>query len=368
MKKVIFFGLVWLCFAAETFAASSTILSYPTLYRGPRALAMGDAYTAVGRDAEAVFYNPAGLHSMPFNISVNVGLEADQNVFDLYQDISDTMGSGSSDDTTTQVMDLLERNQGKTVHGRLASFPRVAWKSFLVGGFAQGMLDAKLHNPLSSQGAMEITSINGLGGVVGGSLNIKQVNGLRIGASMKQMYFATIQTNLGVDTLAGGGDSLLEDATIKTDMGFDIGALYDIKKGKLGKWDAQVGASFMNITGYQYSADESIPMVMNLGISIRPKLTKYTGKTLFAFDIQDVLFAHSQDGSLWKRIHMGAEQSFLGDHLQFRAGLNQGYLSAGIGLDIWIAKAAFTYYTEEMGAYAGQDPDQRYLGELTLGW
>jgi len=54
--------------------------------------------------------------------------------------------------------------------------------------------------------------------------------------------------------------------------------------------------------------------------------------------------------------------------LAVRAGLNQGYLSAGATLDLWVLRFDFATYSEEIGAYAGQREDRRYVAQITVGW
>ena len=94
----------------------------------------------------------------------------------------------------------------------------------------------------------------------------------------------------------------------------------------------------------------------------------FLAEVILAADYEDIGKAYEQDDSTWKRVHLGGEFGLLNRHLLVRAGLNQGYPTYGAELDIWLIRLGYTFYSEEMGAYAGQDKDDRHLVQLTLGW
>lgn len=65
-----------------------------------------------------------------------------------------------------------------------------------------------------------------------------------------------------------------------------------------------------------------------------------------------------------KKIHLGSEAS-LGP-LDLRAGLSQGYLTYGVGLDLWFFNIEAASYATELGTYAGQDKSDRYNVSITF--
>jgi hypothetical protein len=67
---------------------------------------------------------------------------------------------------------------------------------------------------------------------------------------------------------------------------------------------------------------------------------------------------------LSQKIHLGTEAS-LGP-LDLRAGFSQGYLSYGVGLDLWLFQLDAAAYTTEMGTYAGQSRNDKYNISLTI--
>jgi hypothetical protein len=51
-----------------------------------------------------------------------------------------------------------------------------------------------------------------------------------------------------------------------------------------------------------------------------------------------------------------------------RAGLYQGYPSYGFTADLKYLKASYAFYIEELGAFAGQNPDRRNMVQIVLGF
>lgn len=65
-----------------------------------------------------------------------------------------------------------------------------------------------------------------------------------------------------------------------------------------------------------------------------------------------------------KKIHTGVELSL--PLIDLRAGLSQGYMTYGLGLDLWILRVEVAQFTEEFGIYPGQTPESRLQVSLTL--
>lgn len=65
-----------------------------------------------------------------------------------------------------------------------------------------------------------------------------------------------------------------------------------------------------------------------------------------------------------KKIHLGTEASI--GPIDLRAGLSQGYVTYGVGLDLWFFNLEATSYATELGTYAGQDRSERYNVSVTF--
>ena len=372
MKKIIisFITVYCLLFTAY-FAHAGTLYNYPYLYKGIRSLGMGGAFTAVGKDADALFYNPAGLYDMGFQLAlINPLIEVDQNVTSLAGDAQTAMKKDTETERTAALTDLISKNMGKALHGKVSLFPHVAVKNFAVGVVGQGMVDGRLHNPLSSQGAVEVSGGYEYGPVAGFSIK-PPLTGLRIGAGAKYISNSWYEKQITIVDIAGQNIDPTKDMLSKSDFSLDVGLLYDLPDTPfISIFKPRLGLSVLDITDLDFQTGgvgRKIPMRTNLGISINPSIP-FLADTTLALDYQDITGAYKQDNSTWKRMHMGAEVGILRRHILLRAGINQGYPSIGAALDIWILKLAYAYYTEEMGAYSGQDKDTRQVVQMTLGW
>ena len=148
-----------------------------------RSLGMGGAYTAVGGDAEGVFYNPATLYDMGLQINlINPLVEVDENAMDLYSDISDALDLSTDIERTDALLDIASENAGEPLHARAALFPSVAVKSYAVGFLGQGTFDGRIHN--QSSRIVEIQGNYEYGPAGGASFSLP-VTGLRLGIGGK---------------------------------------------------------------------------------------------------------------------------------------------------------------------------------------
>jgi hypothetical protein len=87
----------------------------------------------------------------------------------------------------------------------------------------------------------------------------------------------------------------------------------------------------------------------------------------FAIDYVDIFNQFDQDNDIAKRIRLGVECKFL-DIIFVRAGLYQGYFTAGLNLEARVVRLDLLTYAEEVGAYAGQRADRRYAGRFVFGF
>lgn len=71
-----------------------------------------------------------------------------------------------------------------------------------------------------------------------------------------------------------------------------------------------------------------------------------------------------QSGPLVKKLHLGAEASI--GLLDLRVGLNQGYLTYGVGIDLWLFRLDAAAYSEEIGVGSSLAKSDRYQATLTF--
>lgn len=373
-------------FPASAFADPS-MLEYPYIYKSTRAMGMGGAYTAVGGRVDSLFYNPAGLINIPqdkgwevnlINLSVEYGKNSEQFLKDMKDafDTQDLNGDGSSnDDQLRAVNDVLAKYRGENLHLRVADFTSIGhsydrW-AFGVGGIGSGRLDALTHQGFGSDGFLEVDADATYGALGGFSYGV--TDNLFAGISVKSLHRETLIHNFTarelVDNQNNLSDYIQKDLKKSGDAtGFDLGVIW--KFAPASPLKPTFGASIMNVGNLNFGAAGTLPQTVNLGVAINPSIPWSRSLTVAA-DYVDLLNNFKQDKDMAKRLRFGAElQIFdiLPAEVALRAGWYNSSPTLGFDVRLLIFTISYAMYTEELGAYAGQDKDKRQLVTLDIGW
>ena len=374
---------------ASVFAQNPSSLEYPYIYKSTRAMGMGGAYTAVGGKVDTLFYNPAGLINIPQDkgwevngVPLNLSAEVNKNGQEFAKDLQDALKTGDlngdgnkNDDQLKAANDVLAKFRGDNLHVRVADFPSFGksyggW-AFGAGAFASGRFDGIAHQGFGEEGLLEVNAdafYGALGGfskavapnVVAG-LSLKYLHRISLIHAFTARELVDKQDNLGnfvTDDLKKEGNAL----------GADVGVLWRFSPASPLK--PSLGASVMNAGDLNFGNAGRIPQSVNLGVSINPTLT-WARSLLVGADYIDVLHNYKQDKDLPKRLRLGAELQLLDINpveLAVRAGMYEGSPTAGFDLRLLVFTFSYALYTEELGAYPGQDKDRRQLLTLNIGW
>jgi hypothetical protein len=373
--------------ATEAVAQTPTSREYPYLYKSPRAMGMGGAYTAIGGRVDTLFYNPAGLSNIPKDKGwevnlLNVSAEASKNSVNFYNDLMDAVktgdlnGNGSaSDDQQLAVNDVLNKYMGEHLHIRVADFTSFGKSynslSFGIGALASGRLDAIPHQGFGPEGILEVDADATYGAVGGVSLPLN--SRLTLGLSAKYLHRESVLHNFTPQELVNNYNNLdkfiTEDLKKKGNaLGFDAGAIYRFAPASW--WRPSIGVSAMNIGDLDFKDAGTLPMTINAGIAVNPRITTFRS-LLLGLDYVDITNNFTQDTDMAKRLRFGAElQLFDREYVEFalRAGMYQGYPTFGADLRLATFLFSGTMYSEEVGAYAGQNKNTRYLVTFNFGW
>ncbi len=375
MKRALF-TLFWL--AVLVFPSMARADELPWLYRGIRPLGMGDAFLTLADDSNALFYNPAGLAQIDkWNVQIlNPLVEVSKSSIKLVQDIGDLKG-----DDPGSVADFLNDHMGEHQHFRLSLFPNFTMHNFGFGILGQGRLDAEVRNPAFPEA--KLFGGSDVGGVAGVAYSFFS-NNLKVGLGGKYIQRNAIDRTYGPSDIASPDfDPLKNDKISKSDFAFDLGTILDLPVPTLRP---AVGAVIANIgdldlpSGSSCPASETItangqtfcgmPMQINVGAGIHP--TFGIARTALELQINDVTKKTGNDDDMGKRIHIGAELKI--PVISVRVGVNQfgkdpaKYFTAGVGIDFLLLKLDVATYAEEVGAFAGQREDRRYVAQLALGF
>ncbi|HTF99421.1 MAG TPA: hypothetical protein VK654_02395 [Nitrospirota bacterium] len=389
-EKTACVAVITLLLAAAPCGASAqepTTREYPSLYKSPRAMGMGGAYVAVGGRTDALFYNPAGLSTMPQDKGWEVNLlgisaEYSKNAKDFASnlrnafDVMDTNNSGSTDDEKLQaVNNVLAKYRGQEIHVRAADFTSIGKSydrfAFAVGGLGSGRIDAIPHEGLGADGILEVNADVTYGGAGGASFGLTP--NIIAGLGVKALHRESVTHSFTAQELVNNQDRLND--YIKKDLrkkgnavGFDAGLLW--KFAPISPFRPALGVSVQNIGNLSFGEAGRIPQTVNVGIAINP-ITPWFRSITVAADYIDALNKFEQDKDAVKRLRYGAEIQFFdvwAAELAVRAGMYEGYPTAGADLRLLVFTLSYTMYTEEIGAYAGQDKNKRHLLMLNVGW
>lgn len=328
-------------------------------YQSGSCLAQGNACTASVSGYASHFYNPAGLtrfRKKNSEIHLVVG-EAHVNG-EFANTLLDTKATG--------VYPLLTHFQNRPDKYQFLSFstlPSFTFRNFSFAILGNYQLAALSKNTgLDIDARQEITPSLAFSRQFAGNV-------LRLGLSVKAVYLSQMKRVFQTSELSSLTENGLS-SLIREGLGFrvDSGLLLVLPHRFL----PTLGISWMNMFDTVFKetrylnpqspgAPEKIPQSFSAGFSISPQLDRDWGSTL------SVDYQHLESSSFpWKKhFHLGLElqnnKTFF-----FWAGLNQMYLTGGLGARIKGGHLELGTYAKEIAEGASYSEDRRYFLRYTL--
>lgn len=353
-----FLSIVVIVSFSSTFAEE---LHY--LYRGTRVLGMGTAFTAIADDENSLFFNTAGLGQQRDKLRIailNPKVEASADAISFVQDVLDLDGAEVSEATA-----LLEEHTGE--HQRVAAdlFPHVIFNLMGVGiglgalGVAEvntDIINAKRFPELRTDTRATYGGVIGLGYKLPGDL-------IQIGTGLKLLSRQAVIKTFDAEALTDENYDIADDLKDGFGYGYDFGLI--LHPGELGILKPvqflkpAVGLSFQNAGDIEFGDAGKEVGNLAVGIAFRPNF--WILETTLAADFNFLNELNRYD--LSQLYHIGAEIRFP-KILSLQVGTQQEAITAGIGLDLWFIEINAATYVEEIGAFAGQDPDRRFAVQL----
>jgi len=334
---------------------SSSVVSaeeYPYIYKGIRPMGMGGAFVAISDDANALFYNPAGLSSIEEKkvTLLPVEVELSDGGYDAYKDALDVETENAQETSA-----FLREYIGKYYHSAVAVFPNYTRPHFAFGIFGTGKTNFISRDYQYPK--LKVDSVGDAGAALGYAhsfLNDK----LSFGASGKFVSRKSLEKEYTLPeiTTEDFSDKVEDDALDGNGVLVDLGVIYrfdDVAAGE-GTLKFQAGMSINNLVGSSMGDAKDLPEHVDLGVAV-----KYDLLTL-AIDYIDILQNFEQDDDVSKRIRVGAEYLMLKKLIAVRGGFYQGYPTYGFSLNSKYAQLDLLSYAEEMGTYVGQQKNRRY--------
>ncbi len=291
-------------------------------------------------------------------------------------DTGDLNHDGNTDDDQLRATnDVLAKYRGTNLHARVSDFTSLGksyarW-AFGVGGIASGRLDAMTHQGFGTDGFLEVNADAVYGALGGVSVGVS--DNVFVGITVKSLHREALIHNFTARELVEKqddlGDYIKDDLRVSGNaIGFDAGLIWKFAQGSPLK--PSFGASIMNVGDLKFGDAGKIPQTVNVGLAINPSLSMFRSLTVGA-DYIDVLNNFKQDKDMAKRIRIGAELQLFDiwpAELALRAGMYESSPTLGFDLRLLIFTVSYAMYTEEIGAYAGQDKDKRQLLTVNIGW
>lgn len=335
------------------FASAMELLEVNT---SARALGMGNAYTAIVADKDALFYNPARLANIKgINLTIfdpYIGADG-QDVYDTYTDFNDSTSSAN------QFATQLKRLYGRKVWIGGGAKAALAVPNFAIAGYDAFSGSAVMHNPAFPN--LDVNFANDYGLAGGFAFNLAP--GLNMGFVGRRITRVGAQFPLGVSTLALLSSTALQDRLnnrgtgYAMDWGLSMTVPTPVEPTFTFVWK-QVGyTTFTQEFGSTAPPMMKDEMIAGIGLAVKAPL-------LTIRPAADFKYLNNTKEQLGKKLHFGLELDF--SIFKLRTGLYQGYYTAGVGVDIGLIKVDAATYGVEMGVYPGQLEDRRYVIQATL--
>ena len=345
-----------LILGVQLFALHAEAKELYEAYRSVRGMAMGNAYTAVVDNEEALMYNPASLCRVSGIHLALINPAASAEGFDLESSIRDL----TTAKTNTAIATALRQFYGKRADIAFSFTPIVAVPCIGVGLLGDFDLGVSLNNPAYPN--LNLKVLADYGGQVGfGVPLIPKI--LYFGVSAKFLKRAGADVPIGISTIATLSDTQLRNqvANSGTGYGSDMGLTATLP-GPIAPtlafaWKNMGNTAFTQDAGLR--APNKLEQEMTTGASLT--LDAYVLKVRPAIE-----FKHMNDETeqLGKKIHMGMELDL--PIISLRGGFNQGYMTYGAGVDLGWVRVDAASYGVEMGVYPGQDESRRFAVQAVI--
>ena len=349
----------WILFAPQLQAAEPAFIRESIRARG-----MGNAFTAAANDEMLLFYNPAALRSVYYNMYEVVGFNTTTN--------ENTINLGKSSSGFSTIGSLAGKKIYNEVNLGLLSHvnSRFGW-SF----FSNGLVDIQVRNPIIPYLETKAYVQTGLAGGMAWSFLDFQLD---LGLGVKLVQRSGIDTKLHIFDEAiieftedQKTTKLQKKFTSKAAFAPDAGVIYHFDS--YHNMEPKVAFSLQNIGGLDFEGAGKVPMTMNIGVSTESEFNGFD--MILAADYRDL--ADSQEmiskGNIMTErnikigVEFGWQKLFNGHHLiSFRAGRNGPYNSVGWSMNLFGFKVDFAKYSEEIGGYAGELEDKRTSLQVSL--
>ncbi len=322
----------------------------------PRCLAMGGTCIAHVRGAQGFFFNAATLARVEgFDISLfQVSAAASTNA-QSYANLAKTNSGGTL--TSSDIQGLY----GKTLSADVSARTGLAVPYFGMGAYSTNALTETFNNP--AYPTFNLNYISDYGYVIAAALPLGPMTSFGVaGRSAKRWggnkdidvtsLLSTSNQDLINQNFPDHGSGVAVDLSFITTL-----SNVNLKPTFALVWNDVGQTRYRMTSGTQDPPAQADNLVFGTAIEHEFLFGQWT----HSFEYQ---FIRTNGEDLGKKLHFGTEVSY--GPLDLRAGINQGYLTYGVGIDLFFLQVDATFFSSEMGAYAGQSRSDRYQVGVTM--
>lgn len=378
----------------------------------PQVLGMGNAGGALPHTASGFFYNPAhmsraGRQLVLFGIQGQFSTGVIDQVRFFADRLEPALDRGletlPDDELQTLYDDTIDRGYRPTTFNGTLLLPALLWEVGPVGAgigfFSYTDLTYRFGDAGLGVPRLDLvgrTDVMGRAGV-GTELAALGLPGLAVGltGSLTRRYFTAKDKPL--DAIDSGEEVLLLQGT---SLGLDVGLFYDVP-ARLGPGTLTLGVAAYDLhaTGFDYTfygtaadwpllggaigVDGDPPGAQQIDREVRRANERFALTTSYrlgaAYRLQGLAALPEAvvtldylgyedppvDLSWLARLHLGAEVQALPGFV-VRAGLSQGYPTAGVGFELGTVHVDYAFHGVEHGRYPGQIPSYQHTLQLLV--
>lgn len=345
MKTLPLFILIFIC------SLQATAIELYQMGQSTRSLGMGGTGLATARGTDALFFNPAALARLNgFSLNlITIGPAISSNAVDLQNQFS-----GSSSFTAADLNQLY----GKKIFSDITGYTGFVIPYFGFGGYSNNTLLMSFNNP--SFPTFNVDFVSDYAYVIGAALPVSDNFSLGLGLRHVKRWQGVADI-LVMDLVGSNAQNVIEANLTNKGSGnaMDLSALYTIK----GNWNVDLAAVWKDVGDTKFNPSSGVGpdrqennLMFGMAASKEFGFIQWTN----AFEYKFI----RNDGDITKKIHLGTELSLA--LVDIRAGFNQGYVTYGVGVDLWLMQLDVAMYSAELGAKAGQTSNERYQASLSL--
>lgn len=342
---------------------------------------MGRAYSAAADDWLALHYNPAGL-AMVEGVDLqltDLKLGASKDAFANFGDYKQLGEAGDS-------AQKLQTLSGKQVHANLSSITQLTLPKFafaMIYDYNVGFdFQNNVYPKIRLRNTQDFGFIGGTGFGVGKSNNRQKA--LRVGVAMKYLKRRGGVRDLTVARIGTESDSFLSQFEQE---GWGVGATLGMQYQIPVKSRVEYTVSFVyhdighTSFGKFHQAERPTRIEQNMvaGLMVRfPIGGKANRRQVRRFG-QPRSANHFTITADYSHLNISPDKEHFPKHLHFginidlpivsvQAGWNQSSPTFGVGVDFKFLRVSAASYAEDLGGYAGQKVDRRYLISVGTGF